>query len=227
MPLTLSSFQTVYDRLYPARCGFCGLGSGFICAACRDDLQRNAPACERCAVPLELAGICADCLRAPPPWSRASVPWRYAFPLNLAVKQFKFHAAQYHIPMFAELLRPACETLHGTVDLIQPMPLHWRRHAWRGFNQATEIARPIGHMLEAPIGDIVRRRRHTPPQSSLPSKARRRDLDPCFRARRALQGERVLIVDDVMTTGASVAALSRSLRQAGASEVSVLALARS
>jgi ComF family protein len=112
------------------------------------------------------------------------------------------------------------------VDAVMPVPLHWRRKWWRGFNQALEISRPFAGHLGLPVIHNVSRRRATPSQSGLSAAARASNLRGAFRVRRAPSFSHVVIVDDVFTTGATANQLARALQQAGVEKVSLAAVAR-
>jgi ComF family protein len=112
------------------------------------------------------------------------------------------------------------------IDALLPMPLHWRRHAARGFNQAMEIARPLMAATGLPLVTSVARQRSTPYQSGLSASQRRRNLDAAFVAKGAVTYRHVLIVDDVITTGETCRQLALVLLEAGAERVSALAIAR-
>ena len=157
--------------------------------------------------------ICGDCLR-------------YAFPLDAAIKLFKFRRRLWYATAFAELLGGACHNLPVDIDAVLPMPLHWRRQAFRGFNQASEIALPLARKLGVPVLAGVKRVRATPSQSGLSAAQRRRNLAGAFVARRDFDCKHVLVVDDVITTGASCRGLARVLLDAGVARVSAAAIAR-
>ena len=217
------------DALLPPSCPFCGLPVRRVgaCDGCLEDLPRNLPACHRCAKPLATAGKpCADCQRRPPPFVTAIAPLRYDFPVDVALKAVKFRARSYYLPVFASLLCEASECLPDDVDAVLPMPMHWRRWALRGFNQAVELARPVAKHLDLPLITSVERVRHTAFQSGLDAASRRRNLAGAFRLTQAIVAEHVLIVDDVMTTSQSCRSLASTLRRAGVGQVSVLVAAR-
>jgi ComF family protein len=117
-------------------------------------------------------------------------------------------------------------------DVIVPMPLHWRKRWQRGFNQAELLAREIGRRTKTPVKNVLRRVRNTASQAGLTSSKRRKNVSGAFQTSRrpktgvALQGSRVLLIDDVMTTGATAASCARALKRAGASQVTLLTLAR-
>lgn len=219
--------------MLPARCLVCGERSrddAGLCAACRDELPWNESACARCALPLPVsAAACGSCLSAPPPFAATWTPLRYEAPIDRLLPRFKFHAGLAEGRLLAHLMleRLAVDALEG-VDLVVPMPLHPSRLGRRGYNQALELALPLVRVLPRPLDiDALRRVRATPPQSELDAAGRRRNMRGAFEADAARVRDRlVLLVDDVITTGATIAEAAQTLVHAGAREVRVLAVAR-
>jgi ComF family protein len=113
-----------------------------------------------------------------------------------------------------------------TFDVVAPVPLHWRRRWQRGFNQSELLARAVARRYGLPVLDVLRRKRATPTQAGLSNARRRSNVAGAFTVRGAVSGRRILLVDDVMTTGATAAACAAALKRAGARHVAVLALAR-
>ena len=202
-------WTTAWRRLWPTCCAFCGEPQALpVCLPCRDDLPWLEP------------------VFALEPFVAAVAPLAYAFPVDAAIKRLKFRRRLFYVPAFARLLQGAMDSLPHDVDALQPMPLHWRRQALRGFNQAAEIARGLQLPTGLPVLDNVIRCRHTPFQSGLIAAQRRRNLRGAFRVRGTIRSRHVLIVDDVITTGASCRQLAEMLLEAGVPAVSVLAIAR-
>ncbi len=193
---------------WPSRCVFCGQAPQPVCPPCRDDLPWLDPV-------FELA-----------PFETAIAPLAYAFPVDAAIKRLKFQCRLSYVNAFALLLRAATGLVPEDVDALLPMPLHWRRQLLRGFNQATEISRGIRRSMALPLVTNVIRRRHTPSQSGLSAAQRRRNLRAAFQVRGPIGSKHVLIVDDVITTGATSRQLANVLLEAGVPAVSVLAIAR-
>jgi len=154
------------------------------------------------------------------------VPLRYAFPVDAAIRALKFRADLVYAPALAELLVPAIRMDRACWDALLPVPLHRWRHALRGFNQAHEIAIWLSRRSGLPVLDLAVRHRRTSPQSSLPAKRRRANVRGAFRARPTLAQERILLIDDVMTTGETCGELARVLYSAGASKIGVACVAR-
>lgn len=150
----------------------------------------------------------------------------YGFPVDAALKALKFKRRLYYAPAFAEILCDAMRFLPRDVDALLPVPLHWRRQAFRGFNQALEISGEIRRRYRLPLVTGVVRRCATRSQSGLSAAERRRNVRHAFSVRRQLTGRHILIVDDVITTGATTRQLGRILLRNGADKVSVLAVAK-
>lgn len=184
--------------------------------------------CPQCALPSPDGALCGHCLRRPPAFTRAVAVYGYAFPLDALVKHCKYGGALEVTDWFADRLAAELAGVPPP-DLILPMPLHPARLAERGFNQAAEIARRLARSLEIPWSpEGCRRVRDTPPQAGLELKARRRNLRGAFACDLDLDltGRRVALVDDVMTSGASLDELAKVVRKAGAAEVHAWVVAR-
>jgi ComF family protein len=150
----------------------------------------------------------------------------YEFPVDAAIKALKFRRHLYYLPVFGDLLVCEIAQQFGDVDGLVPVPLHWWRHARRGFNQATELCKRIRRDNGLPIVAKVTRIRATKTQSGLSAEERRKNLRGAFEISGPLRFRHLLIVDDVMTTGATCGQLSKVLLAAGAEKVSVLTIAR-
>ena len=160
------------------------------------------------------------------PLTSVSAPLEYAFPIDAAIKAMKFNRRLFYAPAFGRLLAGCFEGLPDDVDALAPVPLHWRRHAMRGFNQAAEITRTIREVTGLPLVTNVTRHRHTPYQSGLTSAQRKRNLRSAFVVKGTIDYSHVLIIDDVITTGETCCQLAGALLDAGAKKVSALAIAR-
>lgn len=192
--------------------------------------------CVFCGEPLapQAVPVCPGCYADLPRTSgsglvhglRVHAPLRYEFPVDAAIKALKFGRKLWYVPLLAALMAEEIDTLPPDIDAVLPVPLHWRRRFLRGFNQAEELYRPLRSLLRLPLPGNVHRRRHTPEQSGLDARARRRNVSGAFQVRGRLAMRHVLLIDDVVTTGATCAALARALGDAGVGEVTVLAAAR-
>jgi ComF family protein len=216
---------------FPQSCALCGMTADErFCRRCIDILPWNDCSCERCGQPLlqrlSAAVVCAKCQQHPPLFSRACAPLRYEFPVDTALRKLKFRRQLVFAPAFAALMAPIITAKFSACDSLVPVPLHRWRHATRGFNQADELCRTLGRQCSLPVLMNVIRTRATSPQSGLSAAARRSNLHDAFRVRGQWSSNFPLIIDDVMTTGTTCDALAKTLLEAGASQVGVLAVAR-
>jgi ComF family protein len=202
------------DLVMPLRCVFCGVRT--------QGAERHV--CEDCGA--DLPWITSPSPSPPPPLRAELVPLAYNFPVDAAIKALKFKRRLWYGPALAQLLCCSLDVLPRDVDAVLPVPLHWRRHWRRGFNQAREIAGPVARQLGVPLIGGVRRARSTQPQSGLSAAERARNVRGAFVARGRCRAGHVLIVDDVITTGATIAQLARVILDSGAGNVSALAVAR-
>ena len=228
--LAVDGLRRLERLLLPPRCLLCGAAAGDdgLCGDCRSELPRNAPCCARCAEPLaQPAPLCGRCLRRAPPWDAAWAPFRYAWPLDTLDARFKFGADLAAGRALAAQWRAQPPPGPLPAALI-PVPLHVSRLRRRGYNQALELARPLGRTLDVPVlPAALLRTRATAAQTELDRTARRRNVRGAFAvARAAPLLAHVVVLDDVMTTGATVAECVRVLKRAGVARVDVWALAR-
>lgn len=215
----------------PLRCLLCG-GAGAagidLCADCAAELPRNRHCCGRCALPLATsAALCGQCQRRPPPWDGAWAPFRYGWPLDRLESRYKFASDLAAGRVLSTLWqREACPVTLPQVLLS--VPLHRSRLRRRGYNQALELARPLARALAVPLRhDVMQRLRRTEAQTELDAIGRRRNVRGAFALRVGVAlPAHVALLDDVMTTGATLAECTRVLKRAGASRVDVWALAR-
>ena len=176
--------------------------------------------------PLDEAGQCALCRLGANGFDQVYSFGSYEGSLRRLIHLFKFEGMQPLRKPLGEFLALALPR-ETNFDAIVPMPLHWRRRWERGFNQSELLAAEIGRRWNAPVRRIVRRKRATAPQAGLTSAQRRLNVRGAFSVKPgSLKGMRILLVDDVLTTGATASACARALKRAGASHVSFLALAR-
>ena len=216
--------------LWPRHCLVCGEACPVegLCPACRRALPWNRSACQRCALPLPApAAACGHCLRRPPPLAAAHAAFRYEIPLDRLLPRLKFHDDLAAGRLLGGLM---AEALAGAErpDALIPLPLHRKRLRSRGFDQTLELATPLARALHLPlIDDILIRMRETAPQSRLDAAARRRNLRRAFAVREGIAlPTHVALVDDVMTTGATLHAAATALLCAGATRVDAWVCAR-
>jgi ComF family protein len=217
-------------RLFPPLCQLCRArvtDSIGICPGCRTSLPRIEQACPRCGAAYHGHGPCGRCQRRAPAFDATWSAFAYATPVAQLIHGVKYNGRLDFARLLGLLLAEAVGRTGATLpDLIVPVPLHPARLRQRGYNQALEIARPLGRELDIALAPrAARRLRPTPPQTELAPVARRRNVHGAFAAN-AVGGTHVAIVDDVMTTGSTVDALARALRRAGADQVQVWVVAR-
>jgi ComF family protein len=232
--------RAVLDLVYPPLCITCRkpvAEPGALCADCWQDIRfLDGPMCARCGLPFEFdpggETLCAACLARPPAFDRARAVMRYDEKSRGPLLALKHGDRLDLSPAFARWLERGGKALLDDADAIVPVPLHpWRLWS-RRFNQSAELARILSRRTGKPAWmTALLRHRPTPSQGNMPSaKARRRNVAGAFkvssRLKSAIAGRNVLLIDDVLTTGATVDACARALKRAGAAKVDVLALAR-
>ncbi|KAF1005660.1 MAG: Orotate phosphoribosyltransferase [Luteibacter sp.] len=214
----------------PPRCMACG-DEGHdgveLCEGCLAALPRNEVRCQRCALPLVRdVAMCGACQKHLRPWDAIWVPYRYDTPIDRLESRFKFGGS-----LAAGRTLSMCWVRSGAPpalpEALVPVPLHRARLRSRGFNQSLELVRPVARRYGIPVlRDALRRHRATEAQSELDAVSRARNVHGAFVATKPLRVDHVAVVDDVMTTGATLAACVDALRDAGAKRVDVWALAR-
>jgi ComF family protein len=221
------------------RCVLCNQpsGAGVVCPGCRDDLPWLGAGCVACGIPLPAAaapGNCVRCAAGRPARVRVRAALVYEYPVDRLITGAKFHRQLHLARALGELLAfSMMETQRPPnreappFDLLVPVPLHRRRLAARGYNQALEIARPVGEALGLELAPrLCERVRDTAEQTGLTAVERRRNLRDAFVVTGDCAGARVAVLDDVVTTGSTAAAVAKAFRQAGAAQVEVWAVAR-
>lgn len=177
--------------------------------------------------PLASDGRCSLCRLGLSGFDEAYTYGFYEGPLQQLIRLFKYSGIQTLAKPLGRLLSDALPR-DRRYDLIVPMPMHWRRRWTRGFNQAALLAEELAHRTGLPLKDAVTRAKATNPQAGLTGNQRRQNVQAAFRVRRpsSVAGKRILLIDDVLTTGATAAACARELKRAGASAVTILTVAR-
>ncbi len=231
--------KTGLDLLLPPQCLSCGTivaeGAG-LCAQCWDQIGfLGPPACPKCGFPFEFEMgddiFCGACLRSPPVFGRGRAAFRYDEHSRGLILDLKYRDRTYLAPALARLLYQAGQELVQDADAIVPVPLHRWRLARRRFNQSALLAIELGKLSgKSVLADALLRHRATRTQGGLNRNARRRNVRAAFRlrphARQQIEGLNILVIDDVMTTGATLDATARCLLRGGACGVDVLTLAR-
>ncbi len=181
--------------------------------------------CPRCAIPTPNGEMCGRCQAKAPHYDATIAAFSYAFPVDKLVQSFKYG---HRLALGAYFGRHLALLADGVrADLIVPLPLHPLRLRERGFNQALELARPVAKALGVAVDARgCLRHRQTAAQADLPWRERARNVRGAFHCRTDFSGKRLLLIDDVMTTGASLDELARTVKLHGASHVSLLVVAR-
>ena len=222
------NIRTIIRQSLPAQpCFLCGAASrdGIWCAACNDDLPYlTAPHCPVCALPTHNGATCGHCLQHAPQFDRTVAVFAYAFPLDKLVQALKYDQQLVLVNSLADKL---AQQVKVRPDCLIAMPLHPARLRERSFNQSLELARRVGRKMAIPLLlNACQRVRDTPPQTTLSRKERNKNMRLAFTCTQDLAGRHVAVVDDVMTSGASLNEVARVLREAGAREVSAWVIAR-
>lgn len=221
-------------RLLPPRCLLCnapGADGRDLCVDCTSGLPWLQGACPSCALPLPAssaaAGLpCGQCLRHAPPLQQVRAAFLYRAPLDRLLPRLKFHASLACARLLGECMAASASHWPRPQALIA-IPLHPSRLRQRGYDQALELARPLAQRLRLPLRDeLLRRVRATSAQSRLDAPARRRNLRAAFRAGGRDLPRHVALVDDVMTTGATLHAAADALQRAGVQRVDAWVCAR-
>lgn len=239
MPLFRRAAAHTLNTLFPPRCFTCGqmVGEhGSLCGECWSGVDFiSAPLCHRCGIPFELdvgeEGECMPCLQNPPPFTTARAVFRYEGESRRLITGYKYYDRTLATPMFARWLARAGAVQLAAADVVVPVPLHPWRLVRRRYNQSALLARELGRLCgKATLVDALKRTRHTTPQAGLTREQRLENVKDAFAVspKRAAQltAKSVVLVDDVLTTGATLNACTQALLDAGAREVYVLVLAR-
>ncbi|HXI09988.1 MAG TPA: ComF family protein [Thermodesulfobacteriota bacterium] len=229
--------ESLVDMLFPPVCPLCEkeIAKGSLCAQCSRSFWEHRikePFCPVCGVPFPNSPgpghKCGECLATPRPFVEARSACVYAPGVDAAVKAFKYGGRSMLAEALGGLLIESAATFSAKPDLIMPVPLHKRRLRGRGFNQSLLLARVLSNGLSVKLDYLsLRRVRHTAQQTGLKHDEREKNVAGAFSlsAGSAVSGSRVLLVDDVYTTGATIAECSKVLKKAGA-EVYAITLAR-
>jgi len=234
--------RSALDATLPRRCGICGRGLSAgegraICSPCWGAIPRIEGArCALCGVPFGSAAAtsespthrCGPCRESPPLYTQAVSAGVYTGVLADAIRRCKYHRQPHLVAVLGELLEPVVRAF-PSVNAVIAVPLHVRRLRQREFNQSLRIAAWVARRLDRPLWpDMLRRTRWTAPQTTLDRTQRRSNVRRAFAVRNpdAVAGCRLLLVDDVYTTGATVNECTRALRAAGATDVYVVTVAR-
>lgn len=204
-----------------------------LCQDCLNDLTWvPAASCPQCGL-ISDGNLCGSCVSSPPHFNATHAVFLYAYPIDAMIQHYKYGASLSLSQSFGQLIHEKIRLINNfdAIDLIIPMPMHPTRLKERGFNQALEIAKVLDKSFNKNNTSklnyqSVIRQTLTPPQASLPLKERVKNIKGAFKINKNITGKRIAIVDDVMTTGASLNELAKTLKQAGATHVECWVIAR-
>lgn len=229
----------ISELLLPAICLLCRnlvAGENGLCAECWKQVEFiSPPLCVQCGAPFDIPAIgegkCGECLRQPPAYIQARAALKYTEASKGMVLRFKHSDQTFVAPTLAAWMRQAAPELLQNAEIITPIPLHWRRLFSRKYNQAALLARHLAKQSQAEfLPQLLYRKRATLSQGRFGRLSRARNVQGAFglreKDRAKIQGKRVLLIDDVLTTGATVNTAARVLKEAGAARADVLTLAR-
>jgi len=227
----LNNSLKIKQFVFPDKCLLCEssvVGDYLsICDRCtRDFTRRNRACCPQCGILSGNGTTCGHCLRSPPAFDITHALHTYQYPIDGLLQKYKYGHQLTIAELFGNLM---CRdrSANKLPDVLIPMPLHPQRLRDRGFNQASEIARVIARLLTIPLDmHCCKRIKFSAPQVTLPLKQRVRNMRNAFICERDLSGMKVALVDDVMTTGASLNALATAAKKAGAVQVECWVVAR-
>jgi ComF family protein len=236
----ISIKETLLDTIFPRRCVFCDSArvepKSFLCFDCIQSIRViSRPFCSQCGLPipglaLQSDGVCGRCLSAPPPYTRARYGVYYEGPLREALIRFKYYAALNLGNTLSDVLTAAFLRHYDTTefDMIIPVPVHRKRLFQRGFNQTAILATKLSSKVRLPLHRrLLIKVKDTVPQARLPRAERVKNLRKSFGILDPgnVREKRVLLVDDVATTGSTIVEATRTILKAGASRVDALVLA--
>jgi len=230
-------FARALDAVLPPRCLACQepmAPPGGLCPDCWPMVRfLTDPLCQRCGIPMENTGesVCAHCLAEPPGYGQARAAFVYEEGSRDLILRLKHADALAGVPVLSHWLQRPGAAMLRRADWLVPVPLHWRRLFQRRYNQSAELARALARISGVPaLPDGLVRMRRTPSQGGLSRRQRQRNVRDAFavpaRHRSRIAGRQIVLIDDVMTTGATASACAAALLAAGAAGVDALCLAR-
>lgn len=212
--------KTIGNLLFGGSCFLCrGKAEDLLCRPCDADLPRvKRELCPRCALDSPAGAVCGRCLAHPPHYDATFAALAYRFPADVLVQALKFHGELALAPFLGDLVSKCISS--KDVDYVVPVPLSPERLRSRGYNQALEIARHVAHPALGRLApELCERTRDTPAQTGLPPAERAKNVRGAFHCPRLLAGARIAVLDDVMTTGATLEEIAATLKRAGAARV--------
>jgi ComF family protein len=237
IPYIKHGAQALLNMLFPPRCLLCQAFIPAVGALCSDCWQHidftSYPSCAICSHPFEYdmgeKTLCAVCIATPPPYRKAYSVFKYNEHSKKLIHRFKYNDQIHAAPHFAAWLARAAADALKEADMLVPVPLHRYRLWKRRYNQSALLANALGKITQVPVGlELLLRTKHTVPQAGLTNVQRQKNVQGVFKLNPrydSIKGKHIILIDDVMTTGATLIACSKILRKAGA-QVTVVTLAR-
>ncbi len=219
--------RRIKELLWPNICPFCFRANraGFchVCKSALEVLEPKEPRCVRCSQELDYEEelYCEDCLREERYFEEGRSLWRHELPVSKSLYYFKYKNMRSAVEIYVgEIVKREESVLkEWRIDVLVPVPLSRKRRKKRGYNQAFLLAALLGERMDVPTKELAVRIKETKPQRQLDNRQRKRNVSEVFRLTESVAGKRVLIVDDIYTTGATINELSKTLKEGGASQV--------
>ena len=221
-----------FDSVIPPRCLLCQdvvMKGQVFCCGCEAELPYNDASCARCAAAIPAGELCGDCLRSPPPFDIAFSPLRYHHPVDHLVQLLKYADNPAMGRMMGRYLGGELYAIRSTPwpDAIVPVALHRDRLRERGYNQALEISRSVSRMIGIPVDkSLVLRCKPTSPQVGRTKKDRQQNMLNAFKLKRPPRFDHYAIIDDVITSGATMRAIAGVLRAGGVEKIEIWSFTR-
>jgi ComF family protein len=218
------------DFVYPPTCAGCGKPGTLWCDECQENtILISKPVCQKCGCPLSIPGICFECQTNPPPYTMLRSWAEYGDPVRKALISLKYKSNLGLGMVFSPMLVEMIKTMNWDFDCVIPVPISRGHQKERGYNQSTILARPISLAINTPLVlNSITRTKETQTQVELSREERFKNLESAFSINSAklIGKKKVLLVDDITTTGATLISCSRALKEAGCSEIYCLTVAR-
>lgn len=218
----------LYSKVLPINCRLCGICSDDqpLCRDCASELPQIGPACPRCALPTPHYQLCGQCLSQPPEQHSSISIYQYKDPVDRLIVDLKFNDKLYLTQFFAERMAEVIKD-KPLPELLIPIPLHPNKLKQRGYNQSYELAKALSELLLIPCSNnFLERVIDTKPQSSMPYKERKKNIQHAFQSTASSTFKHIALIDDVLTTGHTANAAAKTLRLAGVSRIEVWTIAR-
>ncbi|MEA2102248.1 MAG: ComF family protein, partial [Thermodesulfobacteriota bacterium] len=218
------------DYILPSSCLVCGSGENVVnglCQTCRGQLRSlGDQVCEICGVPLPMGGVCLGCQQDPPPYDRMLSAAGYEGIIRDIILAFKYHRTTIFKGVLGRMLSDLFFRINQPIDILTFVPMNYKRQVSRGYNQSALLARELSRHTGVQVGyDLIKKTRVTPPQEALGALQRKENLKGAFEVKK-MKGQSIMIVDDVITTGATAREISGAFRKAGARKVFFISVSR-